>query len=138
MTLNVSGSWGVVDKWRGCEWRDSLSVCADAIESGLLNSTGEGRVPTQLAYAADSCNLEERLADEGSSMTLDVGGASPVTVDDVSCILNSSEAPQHVRDHIESTRALDGQQEDQWGDGLKARWTYHPDSGLRITFIEEG
>ena len=110
MTLNASGSWGVVDKWRGCEGRDSLSVCADAIESGLLNSTGEGRVPTQLAYAADSCNLEEHLTDEGSSMTLDAAEASPVTVDDVSCILNSSEAPQHVRDHIESTRALDGQQ----------------------------
>lgn len=105
--LGFVGRCGQLERVRG---RDSLSVCADAVESGLLNSTGEGRVPTQLAYAADSCNLEERLTDEGSSMTLDVGGASPVTVDDVSCILNSSEAPQHVRDHIESTRALDGQQ----------------------------
>lgn len=119
-----------------CEGRDSLSVCADAIASGLLDPTGEGRVPTQLAYAADSCNLEEHLRDEGLSVTLDTGAGGSASSDDVSCILNGTEAPQHVRDHIESTRALDGQQEDQWGDGLKARWTYHPDSGLQITFIE--
>jgi len=37
--------------------------------------------------------------------------------------------------HINTTRALDGTQSDEW-DGYKARWTYHPDAGVRITFID--
>ena len=41
----------------------------------------------------------------------------------------------YVADHINTTRALDGTQSDEW-DGYKARWTYHPDAGVRITFID--
>lgn len=118
-----------------CEGRDSLSVCADAIESGLLDATGEGRVPTQLAFAAHSCSLEEHLSDAGTSMTLDTGDSG--SLGGVSCILNGTDAPEHILDDIDSTQASDGQQEGQWGDGLTARWTNDADSGLQITFIEE-
>lgn len=118
-----------------CAGRDSLSVCADAIGSGLLDATGEGRVPTQLAFAAHSCSLEEHLQDEGASLTLDTGASG--SLGEVSCILNVTEAPQEVLDQIESTQASDGQQEGQWGEGLTARWTTDADSGLQITFTEE-
>ena len=33
------------------------------------------------------------------------------------------------------TRALDGMQTDSWG-GMTARWTYHPDNGMNITFTD--
>lgn len=118
-----------------CEGRDSLSVCADAIESGLFDATGEGRVPTQLAFAAHSCSLEDHLQDDGASLTLDAGASG--SLGSVSCILNVTEAPQEILDQIESTQAADGQQEGQWGDGLKARWTTDADSGVQITFTEE-
>lgn len=36
---------------------------------------------------------------------------------------------------IDSTRALDGTQTDSWKD-IDARWTYHPDNGLRLTLVD--
>ena len=40
--------------------------------------------------------------------------------------------PDAVRQHVSTTRALDGQQTDSWT-GYTARWTYHPDDGLQMT-----
>ncbi len=40
--------------------------------------------------------------------------------------------PERVRNHVASTRALDGIQEDDWN-GYSAQWSYHPDDGLSIT-----
>jgi len=57
------------------------------------------------------------------------------SLENLACILRKTGAPSYVVTHIESTRALDGNQSDEW-DGYKARWTYHPDAGLRITFID--
>ena len=68
-------------------------------------------------------------------MTLDTGDSG--SLGGVSCILNVTDAPEHILDDIDSTQASDGQQEGQWGDGLTARWTNDADSGLQITFIEE-
>ena len=51
------------------------------------------------------------------------------------CVLNALDVPTRVRDHINSTRALDGQQTETWDD-LNARWTFHPDHGAGITFWE--
>lgn len=50
-------------------------------------------------------------------MTLDTGDSG--SLGGVSCILNGTDAPEHIRD------------------GLTARWTNDADSGLQITFIEE-
>ena len=48
------------------------------------------------------------------------------------CVLDALEAPTHVEEHMSTTRALDGTQEDGWDD-YQARWTYHPDSGMNLT-----
>jgi galactose mutarotase-like enzyme len=53
------------------------------------------------------------------------------------CVLDALDTPQHVQDHIDTTRALDGTQEDAWGD-YQARWTYHPDNGMNITVWTDG
>ena len=41
------------------------------------------------------------------------------------CVLDELETPPQVQEHIDTTRALDGTQEDSWGD-YQARWTYPP------------
>ena len=46
-------------------------------------------------------------------------------------VLTELEVPCYVTSHIDSTRALDGQQTDEW-DGISARWTFHPESGLHL------
>lgn len=51
------------------------------------------------------------------------------------CVLDGLGTPTAVREHISSTRALDGQQTDQWGK-YSARWTYHPDAGQNMTITE--
>lgn len=51
-------------------------------------------------------------------------------------MLEQLDAPDYVTQHIESTRALDGMQTDEWDD-MKARWTYHPDDGLSLTLIDQ-
>lgn len=75
------------------------------------------------------------------SITLDTQGSEEGNttihdeIEDVSCLLGELNAPDYVAEHINSTRALDGQQTDEWDD-VEARWTYHPDDGLKITFID--
>lgn len=75
------------------------------------------------------------------SITLDTKGPGEGNtkihdrIEDVSCLLTGLEAPDHVAQHINSTRALDGQQTDEW-EHYEARWTYHPDDGLQITIID--
>ena len=39
--------------------------------------------------------------------------------------------------HIESTRALDGYQQETFGE-FSASWTYHPDDGLNMTITRNG
>ena len=57
------------------------------------------------------------------------------TIAVVACYLRELETPDYVIQHIDSTRSLDGQQTEEW-DGIKARWTYHPDRGLIITLVD--
>lgn len=47
------------------------------------------------------------------------------------CVIERLEVPSFVLTHIGQTRALDGQQTDEWDD-MSARGTYHPDTGLNI------
>lgn len=92
----------------------------------------------RLQVAARSCQVFDRTADENKSMTLNAGaedGSSRDEISDVTCVLEHLDAPSYVTEHISSTRALDGQQTDTWDD-MTARWTYHPDAGLTITFID--
>lgn len=54
------------------------------------------------------------------------------------CILDAVEMPPQIQDRVGATRALDGTLTGDWdvqsGDGqVYADWSYHPDSGARMT-----
>lgn len=134
-----------------CEGRDLATVCAEAIELGLFDPTqDDGSLSSDtIVSAANSCLVESALEDGGMSIHMEVppstsGGESldvlkeryPNTVSkaDLDCVLERTEMPNHVQRHIDSTRALDGQQTAEWGD-VTARWTYHPDDGLVMTLV---
>lgn len=72
------------------------------------------------------------LADGGRTLIID-GGRSPSTQTYMmNCALDHLGASRAIREHVATTRALDGQQTESWP-GYTARWTYHPDDGLRMT-----
>jgi hypothetical protein len=94
--------------------------------------------PTVLQVAKANCHYDGSgldLGDAGRTLILDtqgkddIGGAPMVTL---GCILQELRAPDSVIAHMDSTRALDGRQTDEW-DGISAAWTYHPDAGLDLT-----
>lgn len=125
-----------------------------AMAVGVVLTTGCGVVPTMgaastssstssaslLAEATGTCSSMPRsvLSQDGKSANLDTKGKEDFNGDDmedVRCFLRELGAPDYVADHIGSTRALDGQQTDEWDD-IEARWSYHPNDGLDITFID--
>lgn len=114
--------------------------------STSTSSTSTSSTTTQAAMqrvqlAANACMRGHITTDEGTSLTLDTKGNDEGNgkvhdeIEDVSCMLTELDAPEYIAQHINSTRALDGQQTDEWDD-IEARWTYHPDDGLQITFID--
>lgn len=96
--------------------------------------------PSELEKVAEACDVVGLLEDEGKSITFDTLGKDESGIErgdifDVGCVTNRLDAPNYVTTHIDSTRALDGQQSDEWDD-YEARWSYHPDSGLDLTIID--
>lgn len=101
--------------------------------------------PGPVEAAAEECGVMLNLADEGRSLILDTPGTDKTkdvalpgrlaSLDDVLCVLDQTEAPATVREHLSSTRALDGQQTDAWGE-VEARWSYHPDTGVALVLSE--
>ena len=114
-----------------------LGVAAVALLAGppIIHAAQEAMTP-RFETAAEACELVPLLvvADEGKTLTLTTAGesgASYTDIEDVACVLAKLEVPSYVVSHIDSTRALDGQQTDEW-DGISARWTYHPEDGLHL------
>lgn len=88
--------------------------------------------------AAESCDVEGNLQDEGSSITFDTEGAEDLSGDDyedVACVLTGLDAPDRVISQMDRTRALDGTLDASWDD-YEASWNYHPDSGMNLTIYE--
>lgn len=79
------------------------------------------------------------MADGGSSATMRSKSSSvsePTTnLDGMTCVLKRLGVSSAALEHVASTRALDGQQTEEW-DGFKARWTFHPDDGLQMTVVD--
>ena len=114
-----------------------LGVAAVALLAGppIIHAAQEAMTP-RFEAAAEACELVPLLvvADKGTTLTLTTAGESGVSytdIEDVACVLAKLEVPSYVVSHIDSTRALDGQQTDEW-DGISARWTYHPEDGLHL------
>lgn len=99
--------------------------------------------PSAIENAAKECQSTQKVADGGQTVTFvvndepssdkDVWGWS--NADKFLCLMDELDAPSYLREHINQTRALDGQQTDSWDD-FEARWTFHPDDGLSITIRE--
>ena len=114
-----------------------LGVAAVALLAGppIIHAAQEAMTP-RFERVAEACELVPLLvvADKGATLTLTTAGESGVSytdIEDVACVLAKLEVPSYVVSHIDSTRALDGQQTDEW-DGISARWTYHPEDGLHL------
>ena len=116
-----------------------LGVAAVALLAGppIIHAAQEAMTP-RFERAAEACELAPVLvvADKGKTLTLTTAGksgksASYTDIEDVACVLTELEVPSYVTSHIDSTRALDGQQTDEW-DGISARWTFHPEDGLHL------
>jgi len=95
---------------------------------------------TKLQAAAVSCSLATTPEDLGHTLTLrNVSAKEDPGPDDwkaTECVMREIDVPSRVTDHIGQTRAMDGMQTDSW-DGMSARWNYHPDSGINITFTDK-
>lgn len=109
-----------------------LSACgSDPLTAG---PTPEEPV-SALASAHEACDSAGQLADEGKTLIIDTKGEEDGDGDsmlDLACLLIALETPDSVVSHLDTTRALDGMQTNEWDD-LHARWTYHPDRGLNLT-----
>ncbi|WP_158299913.1 McrB family protein [Glycomyces paridis] len=97
----------------------------------------------------DSADLEEvveicapnsehvRVADEGNTIIISgvaAEGGPEEPVEELACVLVLLDAPDSLWDHIITTRAIDGQQEEELG-AYTVRWSYHPDDGLNLTIV---
>lgn len=90
-------------------------------------------------YKKDSSLAGIALLDNGTTLKFSYTGkyssfiASAASYVDVACALSVMKAPSFVTSQIDTTRALDGLQKASWGK-ITSFWTYHPDSGLNISF----
>jgi hypothetical protein len=117
----------------------ALTGCSLLPRAAAKSSPSPTPSPSRLEQVATACLSNAlRVQDHGASISMDTEGekdTSGDSIENTACILSKTGAPSYVVTHIDSTRALDGTQTDEW-DGYKARWTYHPDNGLRITIID--
>jgi hypothetical protein len=75
-----------------------------------------------------------RVTDGGKTLIVDGRGdedSSGTSIITVVCLLGNLKTPEAVKAHMDSTRALDGRQEDSWP-GYTAAWSYHPDTGIDL------
>lgn len=113
---------------------DIRSQCLDYVESTLDSSRREAYdsfLAATLVTDGESISVDGAWAEEGASPT-----QAGLRGDLLICVLDETDAPQRVTEHIESTRALDGQQTDEWEE-YSARWSFHPDDGMSLTVWSE-
>lgn len=73
-----------------------------------------------------------QILDGGESMQLTrVTKYDGPTYSQMTCVLNSLDAPAAIEAEISQTRALDGRQTYEW-DGSSISWSYHPDDGASV------
>ena len=121
----------------GVSLLDSPSATSAVEEKSVDVDVDKTPGQARLIGVADSCQVGRAIADGGTSLLLDTGYSDDeVSMEELACVLIALDTPEYVIDHIESTRALDGQQTGDWGD-FSARWTYHPDSGIQMSLIDK-
>jgi hypothetical protein len=89
-------------------------------------------------YKKDAYVGGAQLKDGGRTLILDAVKERSYRVNalidaDYKCVASVMKMPAFVASKVESTRAIDGMQNAQWGK-VSAFWNFHPDNGLDITF----
>lgn len=116
-----------------------MRAAAPVLALGLALALAGCGSSSRIADAAEECSVTANLVDAEESIVFDTMGDEEYLGDsfeEVLCFLYEVEVPDRVISHMEMTRAMDGSQTDDW-DGLIARWTYHPDSGLALLVYED-
>lgn len=117
----------------------TATVCAGRGALDILTAAGE-----ENADASDA-DLEEVVDKYGAGLiSVEDGGKTlivatmpqdndPAGISAIwlRCVEDQLEMPTRVTENISGTRALDGNQSDDW-DGYNAQWRYHPDNGLNL------
>ena len=112
-----------------------LAGCGGGDQSDTVESTTTVSADNVIEVAARACDARTSLRDDGDTIVLDTEGEEEHGGDPypkVACVLAELDMPDRVMEAIDNTRAMDGQLEDSW-DELRARWSYHPDTGLNLT-----
>ena len=122
---------------RGVKLGVPTAIALLAVVAGITFAASR---PSQLEAAVSACelddNTDERLGDEGTTLTLDMVGegeddTGTLSFDEVLCVLEELEVPDRVTALMGETRSLDGRQTGDWND-VSASWAYHPDNGLDV------
>ncbi|WP_141764687.1 hypothetical protein [Actinomyces sp. HMSC035G02] len=99
-----------------------------------------GGETSQFATAVHDCEAAPfaQVSSDGSSMEMTTfgkkqPGMNPYTL---GCVLEKLDAPASLKQRMNTTRAIDGTQEQTWG-SYRATWTYHPDQGLHVVISRE-
>lgn len=117
------------------QWTAARVSAADGLDTLEEGDIVQVRLESSLEQAVNSCGVGE-IEDEGSTLLIDGAGKYGMTIEDLVCLLAEIDTPSSTIALIDSTRALDGRQEDSW-DGIQAQWTYHPDNGLDMVLTLE-
>lgn len=95
---------------------------------------------TNFAAAVNTCQAfpYAQVSSDGTSMEMTTSGKKEpgMSVRTLGCLLEELDAPTSLKQRMESTRAIDGTQEEKWG-SYRATWTYHPDHGLHVVVSRE-
>jgi hypothetical protein len=113
-------------------------ICPSGFKNPMANfATFQAFSNCQL-YKKDALVGGAQLKDGGRTLILDAVRERSYRINalidaDYVCAAKVMKMPAFVESKVESTRAIDGMQNAQWG-RVSAFWNYHPDNGLNITF----
>jgi len=124
--------------WIGLAAGFAGGLLVSVLSAGIGNAIAAASVSTVLPKAVDSCSARDKagisLGDKDTSLTVDTEGKDDTTgaaMEDLACILRELKVPDSVVAQMDSTSSLQGRQSAEWEE-LKASWTYHPDSGMKL------
>lgn len=103
--------------------------------AGAVTAASQSKILTE---AVEACSAGSAagvsIGDKGNSLSVDTKGKDDLVgakMDDLACLVREVNTPDSVVSQMDSTSSLQGRQTAEWDD-LKASWTYHPDSGMKL------
>lgn len=124
--------------WIGLAAGFAGGLLVSGLIAGIGSAIAAASVSTVLPKAVDTCSARDKsgisLGDKDTSLTVDTEGKDDTTgaaMEDLVCIVKELKVPDSVVAQMDSTTSLQGRQSAEWED-LKASWTYHPDSGMKL------